>query len=295
MKQQIIRLWSACNQKCLFCNQEEKVDKKSKKYILLELLNFKRNWVQRLVISWWEPTIFRDELFFTIEIWKKIWFKDIEIQSNAVLLENYDYVKQLYDLWLNSAMISFHHFEESISDELTQAIWTFKKTLIWINNLLNIGIRTTLNIVLNKNNYKYLLEYLVYIKNNFKWFNSISLSVVVPWKLTLYNDLLPNYTDLSKYLIKWYDYCLKNNIYFQNPWCWVPICFIKDYYEYSLEYQNLSNNIKNDEFILQKNSINKVKSSSCRECLFDNYCLWLWKWYVDKYWFDWLKPILELY
>ena len=79
---------------------------------MFELLSFRKKWVDYLVISWWEPTLFKEELFFTISTWKKIGFKHIEIQSNAVLLSDKNYVKKLYKLWLKSSMISFHSFYE---------------------------------------------------------------------------------------------------------------------------------------------------------------------------------------
>lgn len=294
MKQEIIRLWSACNQKCLFCNQEEIFDKKNKKQILFELLSFRKKHVEKLVISWGEPTLFKDELFFTIKIWKELWFKNIEIQSNAILLSNYSYVEELYNLGLNSALISLHSFKSDISDELTQSIWTFDKTLLWINNLLKIWISTGINIVINKKNYKNLLDYLSFIKKNIKWFNWLSLSVIVPWNLAIKNDLLPNYTDLSKYMIEAYNYCIKNKIYFQNPWCWIPVCFVKDFYKYSLEYQNYKSWNIYDELILEKNMSNKIKSEKCRNCILNKYCLWVWKWYVELYWHEELNPIIKL-
>jgi len=294
MKQEIIRLWSACNQKCLFCNQEEYISLKSKKEIFYELLNFRKNWVNKLVISWWEPTLFREELFFTISTWKKIGFKNIELQSNAVLLSKEDYVKNLHRLWLYSSMISLHSFDENISDDLTQAVGTFKKTLIWIHNLIKFWIVTTLNIVINKKNYRNILDYIKFINKEIKWFKWLSLSIVVPWKLTKENNILPKYSEISTYLIEAYNYCIKNNIDFQNPWCWIPICYIKEYYKYSLEYQNFKFWKKYDEFILEKNKVNKIKSEKCKECVFNDYCLWLWKWYVEIYWFEDLVPITKI-
>lgn len=294
MKQEIIRLWSACNQKCLFCNQEENIEKKHKKQILLELLNFKKKWVEKIVISWWEPTLFKEELIFTISTSKKLWFLDIELQSNAVFLSDYKFAENLYLNWLKTAMISFHHFDSYISDELTKAIWTHKKTINWIKNLIKVWVETHINIVINKKNYTNLLEYIKFINNEFIWFKSVSFSIVVPWKLTIKNDLLAKYSDLSNYLIKAYDYCIENNIDFLNPWCWIPVCFIKDYYKYSLEYENYISWTKNDEFILWKNQINKLKSIECNKCILNNYCDWFWKWYIDLYWFEWIKPILTL-
>lgn len=294
MKQEIIRLWSACNQECLFCNQEEVFEKKSKKQILYELISFKRKWVERLVISWWEPTIFKEELYFTIITWKSLGFRDIEIQSNAVLLSNYAYAKYLFDVGLNSSMISLHYFEGIVSDDLTQRKWTFAKTVSWINNLVKAWVKTSLNIVINRRNYTNILEYLYFINTHIVWFDNISLSIVVPWELTIKNDLLPRYSELSRYLIEAYDYCIQYNIDFQNPWCWIPVCFIKDYARYSLEYQNLINKNKYDEFILEKNSPAKIKSEACEKCIFNNYCLWLWRWYVGLYWFDEVKPIVNM-
>ena len=149
--------------------------------------------------------MFKNELLFTIETWKKIWFKQIEIQSNAILLSDINYVKKIKELWLSNAMISLHSYISDESDFLTSAPGTFNKTIIWIKNLIDEWIETTLNIVLNKVNYKSLFLYLEYINNNIIWYNDISLSVVVPWKLTKKNNLLPKYSELTKELVKWYE------------------------------------------------------------------------------------------
>jgi MoaA/NifB/PqqE/SkfB family radical SAM enzyme len=294
MKQEIIRITSSCNQKCLFCNQEEYIKTKTKKQILLELLNFKKDNISYLIISWWEPTLCKEELFFTIITWKKLWFKYIELQSNAVLLSNLEYVKELKQKWLNWAMISLHSFESVVSDYLTQAPSTFNKTILWIKNLIELWIETTINIVINKKNYNKVLDYVIFVKDNFKWFKQLSLSIVVPWKSTKENNLLPEYSEISKYLIEAYDYCIKNKIHFENPWCWIPVCYIKDYYKYSLEYQNYKEWNKYNELVLEKNKRNKIKSEKCTNCIFDNYCLWLWKWYIDVHWFNDLNPIIKL-
>lgn len=294
MKQEIIRLWSDCNQKCLFCNQEDEIKKKEKREILFELLSFKKKWVERLVISWWEPTLFKHELFFTIETAKKLRFKDIELQSNAVLLHDINFVKEMKNIWLISSMISLHSHNSKTSDYLTQANTTFKKTIEWIENLIWEWINTSLNIVINKQNYKDILNQIIFINENIIWFKDVSLSIVVPWKLTIKNNLLPKYETISKHLIEAYDYCIANNIKFQNPWCWIPICFVKDYYKYSLEYNNYKSWNIYDELVLEKNKKNKIKSNKCKKCVFDKYCLWLWKWYVELYWFENLKPIISL-
>lgn len=294
MKQEIIRLWSACNQKCLFCNQEWEFDVKNKKQILLELLECKKKWVEKLVISGWEPTLFKKELFFTIETAKKIWFTHIEIQSNAVLLSDFDYVKKISKLWLDSSMISLHSFYEDVSDKLTQAKGTFKKTLQWINNLIKIWVETEINIVINLNNYKEILKYIEYIHKNILWFTSVSFSVVTPGGLTLENSLLPKYTLIAEQLTQAYDYCIKHDIDFQNPWCWIPVCFVKDYYKYSFEYENYSNWKKNDELILNRNRGNKIKSDKCKKCILNDYCLGIWKWYANLYWLEEITPITKI-
>lgn len=294
MKQDIIRLWSACNQKCLFCNQEDIFDVKKKKQILSELLWMKQKKVERLVVSWWEPTLFKKELLFTLSVWKKLWFKMIELQSNAVLLANNNYVLELKEKWLDTSMISLHSYDSDTSDFLTQASWTHKKTLEGIHNLIEAWIKTTLNIVINNSNYIDLLKYVQYVHENILGFSDISFSVVVPGKLTKENRLLPQYKYIAPHLIEAYQYCIENNIRFQNPWCGIPVCYVKEYYKYSLEYQNYKTWNKYDEFILNKNKWNKVKSDKCRQCIFDSYCLWVWYWYAEIHWVWDISPILKL-
>lgn len=291
MKQEIIRLWSACNQKCLFCNQEEIFDAKTKKSILTELVDSKRKGVERIVISWGEPTLFRAELEFTIITSQRLGFKKIELQSNAVLLSSLAYTQKLKDMGVTDAMISLHAFDDETSDTLTQAKWTHKLTLKWIKNLIEVWVVTTLNFVTNRLNYTQLESYTRDVHKNIPGFKWISFSIVVPGTLTTEFDLLPKYSEISPYLIKAYQYCIDNNIDFQNPGCGIPLCFVKDYYKNSLEYRELYSQRLDDEFILEKNSGNKSKGSQCSTCSFNNYCLWVWNGYAQKYGYEELKPI----
>jgi len=293
MKQEIIRLWSACNQKCLFCNQEDIFDAKWKAAILTELLQSKKKGVQRIVISWWEPTLFRSQLEFTISTSLRLWFQEIELQSNAVLLSNKTYAEKLKSLWLTRAMISLHAFDSETSDSLTQAKWTHTLTIKWIKNLIDTWVSTTLNFVTNRFNYTQLPQYTQYMHKNIDWFSSISFSIVVPGTLTKQFDLLPKYSLIAPYLKKAYQYCIDNSIHFQNPWCGIPVCFIPEYFEYSLEYQSLRSQEQSDEFILEKNSGNKSQGPECARCHYNTSCLWVWKWYSDMYGYWELSPIIQ--
>jgi MoaA/NifB/PqqE/SkfB family radical SAM enzyme len=156
----------------------------------------------------------------------------------------------------------------------------FVKVCQAIKNLLAEKIRIRLNIVINSKNYGHLLNLTKMIHKQFLGIESIDYSFIVSQGKAYDNHfLVPKLTKIVPHLILAYKYCQKNNIAFNNPACGVPVCFVPDYKEFSVEYRNLKYAEKNNDLV--KNSSNKIKLNACKKCPDKKYCLGIWRGYID--------------
>ncbi len=275
----IIRLTDKCNEKCLFCNFQEKLPSLSFGQIKKQIRDLRqREYV--IILSGGEPTLHPD-LIKIVSFAKELGFKIIEIQTNAILLTK-DKVLKLKRAGLNRAFVPLLAYKAELFDELTQVPESWQKTLKGIKNLLAAGIETRINIVINSKNYIGLLNLTKFIHKNFPNCSGIDYSFVVSDGLALENSyLVPKMSKVIPYLLMAYKYCENNNIDFSNPGCGVPVCFLPDKYkDISLEYKLLRKNEKNND-IIERNQPNKIKLKKCQTCPDEKYCLGVWQGYIQ--------------
>jgi MoaA/NifB/PqqE/SkfB family radical SAM enzyme len=72
----------------------------------------------------------------------------VEIQTNAVLLDDETRVGSLIAAGLGAAFVSLHGSEASISDGITNAPGTFARTVVGIDNLVRAGVKVVINFVI---------------------------------------------------------------------------------------------------------------------------------------------------
>jgi len=273
----LIRLTNLCNEKCLFCNYPDdcqvlsldEVKKDIDACITDGLVTFTGG----------EPTIY-PFLKEAINYARQKGIKDIEIQSNCFLLADINRAKELQLAGLKGAFVTIHSDSEKIFEQITQVLGSFKKTIQGIQNLIDLGIKVRINIVINSLNYKDLLKITKFIINSFPKIKSIDYSFIVPCENVLNQpNLLPKISEVVLYLKKAYEFCEKNKIKFSNPGCGIPLCFIPEYKENSLEYNLLKNN-NNNANVIRDNQSEKVKFNKCEYCEFDPYCLGFWPNYI---------------
>ena len=284
MEEKLIRLTLNCNQRCIFCNTYGNKDiVYSPKMFCNYLIKYKGKTI-KLLFTGGEPTIIK-YLPFYIQTAKRYLSHNsiIGIQSNILKFADYEYTKKIVEAGLNYIFISFHHYNSDIFDTITgrkNAFLVFKKAM---TNIVKFNLDIDINIVVNKLNYKDLLYIVKYIHDNFK-FNIISLSVVQPNGLADNNyNIVPKYELIRPYLIKTYDFCIKNNITFINPNCGIPLCFVKGYEKYSYDYLVYKKG-------LIKDSVSKIKTSKCFNCKMKNMCGGLWENYIKMYGDSGLDP-----
>lgn len=309
--QLIARVWKACNFKCNFCNiteNERNINYKESVKDIVRNFHYKLKYSNldskeiMIVISWWEPSIFQKETIFALKYIKNFFFKKwidtlFELQTNASNID-LNFAKKLKENWISSALISFYTIDKKIFEK---SIWVsfennFYNIINWILNLHLLWIKININTIISKENFPSFFDTINFLINNFSFINEYNLWIVQPhWEALKNFNIIPKYDDIYLDYNKIIFLLKKHNINVTSHFVWLPACYLYKF-KNSLE---ISNNIfyrkktnilwlsKNTSLISKINDNNKVHTSECRICLYNNICSWIWK---EFFLYQKLKP-----
>jgi MoaA/NifB/PqqE/SkfB family radical SAM enzyme len=155
---------------------------------------------KRVVLTGGEPTTnarLTEYVGLAREVSRGRW--PVEIQTNAVLLDDEKRVEALVLAGLGAAFVSLHGSRAEIGDAVTRAPGTFARTLAGIDNLVRAGVTVVLNFVICTANQDDLPD--VVQLASARWpgvalnvsFIAPSTDVVPcePWLVPRYSDVLP--------------------------------------------------------------------------------------------------------
>jgi len=311
-----INIWKACNNKCRFC-MSSKSELWDIKFVSLNILKEKikdyfARWYNSIWFLWWDVSI-HPNLVEIIDFCKKIWFININIISNWMVFDDYALSKILVEKWLTRINISIHSHLSKIEDYLIQVKWWLNRKLKALDNfwkLYNNWLlrdKLSINIVINKVNYKTIVESVLYFRFK-KWINDIRLNFIwlEEWVRENWKDLTLSYDDFYPYLKKLIYLSFKYNI--RITFDTIPACIF-----YKVDKKNYKKIIKNflwedldhiievdhinwnDVFDWQKRKLNnlKIKFEECKKCIYYNSCQWVRNEYPNIYWNNEFIPILK--
>lgn len=296
-----VRLDSRCNQKCGFCNilgpnVHFKMDTGYVRGMLRQIAAIKAD--ATVNFTGGEPTLRRD-LPDLVRYAKTVHIKRVVLQTNATRFADSDYVRKLVDAGLDDALVSFHSCVPEISDKLTGAPGTWKKTVAGIQNALQIGIPITTNIVLTTENVGHLSDTVRFALTHFGGLSGIILSPLQPHgDLLNHLELLPRYSDLTTpvkqaaELIRAADKNLYLS-YCENPLCWLLDTFGVEGDTELRQYiaRRLHANDCGDCHLSTMMDKDKVKPPVCDDCHLDGVCFGIWRKYVDIFGAHELKAV----
>ena len=317
MKHIEINIGKSCNNKCRFCMSafvwEDEKELTNFELIKKEIINYADKGYKSIWFLWWDISI-HPKLYEIINEAKINWFKNIVVITNWMIFYDYQKAEKLILSWVNRVNISVHSHIEKIEDYLTQVKWWFEKKIKAIDNFNDLYAKwllkskISINIVLNKLNYKDVLKTCMYfykVKNisdiriNFLW-NRFFI-----WKKDK-EDLELSYTQFLPYQKLLIIFSLKNNLritfdsipacIFYKLWFidWKNIVkkFLWEDFDFIQEVANINKNQVFDWKEQKKDEL-KVKFKKCSECLYFDKCEWIWKEYVNSFWENEFIPVRE--
>jgi MoaA/NifB/PqqE/SkfB family radical SAM enzyme len=205
-----VNIWKACNNKCIFCLSWDSLYKwwdiafVDYKTIKDKLDWYYSKWYRSIGFLWWDISIHPD-LYKIIKYCKYLWYKEIHVITNSMVFDDYNKAKKLILGWVTRVNISVHSHIGDIEDNLIQVPWWLNRKLKAIDNfniLFNkwlLKSSLSINIVLNKQNYKTIVETVLFykykknindIRINFVWL--VKDLIKIWWKIKLsYTEFMP--------------------------------------------------------------------------------------------------------
>lgn len=223
----ILRLTMACNERCPFCNvPAEDYDKLTppEDQADAELQAFLDAGAATLTISGGEPTLLRKRLIRLLRKARAGGIHFIELQTNATLITP-EYAAEMADAGLTSAFVSLLSHVPELHDDLAGLAGAYPKCLDGIDNLINAGVRVTLNPVTARTTQHLVADYLDFVAERLPDVRFISMSAVQPHgRAREYLDLLPDYAVLSGSIREARARAEVHGIELVNPYCGLPLC-----------------------------------------------------------------------
>ena len=147
-----------CNQVCTFCELADMDTDVSPEKVRAAIDASRARGSERLIVTGGEPTL-SPRLVEYVGYARDRGFAQIELQTNAVLLDRPGFAEALRAAGLTSAQVSLHGPDGAISDRLTAAPGTHRRTLEGVTRLLGAGVRVLLNHLVFKDNCHLLVNF----------------------------------------------------------------------------------------------------------------------------------------
>lgn len=166
-KRHWIRLTKTCNNQCIFCLDSENQNGTflSLKEIKNNLLKGREEKIKRVILSGGEPTIHPDFLSI-VKMAKKLGYTHIQIITNGRMFAYQDFLEKAIRNGVREITFSIHGHNSKLHDQQTQVKGSFNQSLKGLINALKIpGLIVNVDVVINKINYKYLVNILKFFIN----------------------------------------------------------------------------------------------------------------------------------
>lgn len=265
----LIHITSFCNQKCVFCSAyftPSEKDEVPENWVKLALKE-KSKLIQ---ISGGEPFLSDIDEFIKFAYFLKKRDKQVEVQTNATLIEDIDKnkLKMLVTL-INSTggyfNINFSAHNSKIDYKVTGLKNAFKKREKGILILKNLNAKIRLTYVINSINYKYLPDFSKLIVKKYNFIDWVQFSFVKGIGKAKDNKaIIPQYSKVSPFLIKAFEILEKNKIRFEVDH--IPLCFLGKYWRYNVDVNKILR--KEKGYYL----IEKKKLKQCKGCHLYEFC-----------------------
>lgn len=148
-----LRLGFRCNQNCHFCWQDRSWPDAPEGYYETWLDELAAGGVRQLTITGGEPTLNRT-LPQLVERAARTHGVHVILETNAIRFAKPDYAAAMKDAGVGSLFVSYHSPDAEISDEMTRAPGTHRRTELGVAGALEAGIKVNLNCVVEARNHR---------------------------------------------------------------------------------------------------------------------------------------------
>lgn len=303
-----INLGAQCNEDCNFClikGVESKFPFMSFSEAKRIIRNFSRCGGKTIMFTGGEPTL-RDDLPLLIRYAGDQGIGEISVITNAVRLSDRKYFDRLIEADKHQVTgfgISFHSHLEKISEKITKAAGSFKKTIQGIKNVSASGRPASFYQVITKENFRHIPSFSRYIYRNFPRISFVTFAYPFPQGNAFWNkDIYVPFDILKPFLLEGLSFLEKRDYHTDIAACGqLPLCTIPGFEEKVIRpvliaEKNVSGVVSEKvyhEFEWGSDSVvhsYKSKTLVCRKCILNSFCQGFWRRYIDQFGFRGVKP-----
>lgn len=304
-----LNLGKVCNNLCKFCMTDIPLNKRKFipfSQIKKELKQFRDKNYNVVGFLGGELTIY-PQIIELVAFADRLGYKRINLVSNGRRYSNMGFLKKLAQAGNIKFYISIHSHEEKTEDFLTSINGGFREKIqgLYNLNLLRkkeiIKEKISVNLVVNKLNYKVLPRTLLFYFKNFD-IKDFRLNFIKPDGRAMDNFkiLVPTYKKIMPYLKQCFLLSKKMNMDVSSEG--IPFCVmekIKNFRDFVGESKDSKNIIEGeenrqefqyDEF--RKDRL-RTKTPKCGKCIYDSSCEGPWTNYAKIYGFKEFKPVIK--
>jgi MoaA/NifB/PqqE/SkfB family radical SAM enzyme len=223
----IVRVNFHCNQSCEFCFVSTHLPAAEDEAVVRAIESAGRAGA-RVTLSGGEPTL-NPRLAEYVKLAKASSPWPVEIQTNAVLLDDPGRVRALVEAGLTEAFVSLHGATAETSDAVTGAPGTFARSVVGLDNLIAAGVRVMLNYVICQANHAEIVPYVRMVAA--RWPGArVSISFVSASRDIVPQTarLVPRYSDALPHLAAALDEAprLGVDVVGFESMCGLPLCLV---------------------------------------------------------------------
>ncbi|OQB09494.1 MAG: Cyclic pyranopterin monophosphate synthase 1 [Candidatus Omnitrophica bacterium ADurb.Bin205] len=160
IKRQWVRLTRACNNRCLFCLDNEAQDGSCIDFSIIKdtLERGRAINAKKAILSGGEPTL-HPELFKIIRAARDLGYSEIQIITNGRMFAYEEFLRQAVNCGVSEITFSIHGHTPKLHDRQTQVKGSFEQSIRGLLNARKIkGLIVNVDIVINKINIRYLRQ-----------------------------------------------------------------------------------------------------------------------------------------
>ena len=293
-KKTVIFMGYKCNNKCIFCCNDDKRSKnleKTTSEVKDDVKSAKKSGTTYIEFIGGEPTI-RTDFIEILRFAKYVGFETIMFASNGRALSNLDFAKKILDSGVNHIVFSIHGHKKEIHDALTKVPGSFEQTIKGLENVKSLGLTDIgSNTTIVKQNYIHLEDigsfiYDLGIRNS----EFIFVDPTNGAPKYRFEELVPTYGEVSPYVNGLLEFGKLNEI---EHWHirYYPLCFIDEKYhdmvselheQKFFETKHLAPDFVNRDYLFSRKNDSKIKLEKCKKCVYCSVCEGYWKEYVRR-------------
>jgi len=293
IKKTVLIVGYRCNNRCVFCINDEKrhLNGKSTLELMDEMVAARKRGTTYLEMIGGEMTI-RKDFFELVNFARKLGFLHVVMATNGRMFSYPKFAKDTLKAGITEIIFSIHGHNARLHDSLTRVNGSFKQLISGIQNVKNAGLlRIGSNSTIVRQNFKYLKDLgKLIIGLGIRNSEFIFVDPNYGGAKINFRELVPKISVCAPYIKNCLELGRKSKI---PHWHvrYVPLCYFDGYINQVSEIneerlfntEHIAPDFKNSNVTESRKSLARRKVAACKGCIYYASCEGIWNKYLDIY------------